>query len=522
MMKNNNKNISGHGLSALEEYINRVYIIVMLMIPGACQCAGLVYTVEKIIGWLPTVSWPALIIFDLTCLIYLIVAVFLVKTGFKDGLVRADRMKMGKIYIIVLELVQFNFILHMIPATDFWGFAFYFVILSTFFLDYKLVTVVSLEIGLSVVASWFIQGSIHLPARGENFMPNLLDRIICVALCLPTIVLLTYLIHHFLVNAKKNEMERNNQHVQRVLSSVQEISGNLHSAGQALSQVSENESASAEELSATSTQLLEGSNRLSAKTKESMENLSELNKWETVVADNVEKVETTSKDLLDKSQENTILLNGLRSINGEVVSSMTATVDIAKKLSDAVAEIGVTLNLIKEISSSTNLLALNASIEAARAGDAGRGFAVVASEVGNLAGNTKQSLEEVESVITRVNSNVNDIMLQVEENSRKLEQQNEQFNRVFKEMQEMTKLLNVSFDAISEMGDARKKQAEVIQNTVTINQDIADNIQSENGQFESINSMVENNAMDITEMAGQVSNINEMVERLNELLEITD
>jgi len=45
-------------LSALEEYLNKVYVITLLAIPGACLCAGLVYTVCKIIGLLPETAWP--------------------------------------------------------------------------------------------------------------------------------------------------------------------------------------------------------------------------------------------------------------------------------------------------------------------------------------------------------------------------------------------------------------------------------------------------------------------------------
>ena len=505
-------------LSALDEYINKVYILVLLLVPGACECAGLAYTFSKVMGWLPTVSWAALIIFDVTCLIYLAIAVFFIKTGIKDGYVMQDKLKAGKIFLVVVMLIQFNFIVYMIPATDFWGFAFFFVILTAFFLDDRMVAVTALEIGVSLVVSWIFYGQVHLPAKDDHFPVNMLDRVVCVALSLLTIVLLTYLINRFLVNAKKDELERNTEKVKNVLHAVQPLSESLYTTGLSLSQVSDSESASAEELAATSEELVESSNLLSSKTDESMENLSELSEWEGVVADNVKKVENTSRDLLDKSKENEKLLSDLHTINGEVSDSMKATTDITKKLSEAVQEIGVTLNLISDISSSTNLLALNASIEAARAGEAGKGFAVVATEVGNLANSTQESLKVVQEVIERVQQNVREITTQVEENATKLGTQNEYFTNVFHCMQDMTELLNVSVEAIGTMGDAHGKQAEVIKKTVLINQDIAASIRNENEQFNSINAMAENNAKDTTEVATQAGVINDIVAEMTKLL----
>ena len=506
-------------LSALDEYINKVYVLVLILVPGACQCAGLLYTFSKIMGWLPSVSWLALIIFDVTCLIYLAIGIFFVRTGFgADGLVAQKKLKSGKVFLIVIMFIQFNFIMYMIPATDFWEFAFFFVILTAFFLDYKMVAITSLEIAGSVIASWILWGEIHMPAQNEHFMVNILDRGVCVFLSLPTTVLLTYLISRFLVNAKKDEMERNNEQVKTVLNSVQSLSASLSSAGRVLSEISESESTSAEELSATSEQLLERSNLLEARTGESMSNLNELNRWEVVVAENVDKVEQTSKDLLKKSQENERLLNDLHSINSEVSQSMHTTTDVAERLSEAVKEIGVTLNLINEISESTNLLALNASIEAARAGEAGRGFAVVAQEVGNLANSTRESLDEVKAVIARVQDNVSEITLHVEENSDKLKKQNEYYDHVFQGMKDMTDLLHTSVEVVSTMGDTHDKQAEVIRDTVSINQDIAESIRDENTQFESINSMLEHNVEDIEEMTNQANVINEMVDQISSLL----
>ncbi len=317
-------------------------------------------------------------------------------------------------------------------------------------------------------------------------------------------------------------MEKNNEHVTSVLATVRELSDKLHTAGLALSEISGNESASAQELAATSEQLAAGNNLLSAKTDESMDNLSELNNWENVVAENVEKVEDTSKNLLDKSKQNEKLLNDLSLINTEVSQSMNATTSITEKLTEAVQEIGVTLNLINEISSSTNLLALNAAIEAARAGEAGKGFAVVATEVGNLANNTQESLKDVQTVIERVQQNVVDITAQVEENSAKLRKQNEYFTNVFDGMKDMTDLLNVSVAAIKAMGDAHREQSEVIKNTVLINQDIAESIRNENEQFSAINAMAESNASDTAEVTAHANTINDMVNKMTLLLNKED
>ena len=313
-------------------------------------------------------------------------------------------------------------------------------------------------------------------------------------------------------------VEEKGGEMKNVLAEVQNLSEELATAGITLSSVSENESASAEELAATSVQLVESSNMLSSKTDESMSNLGELSEWESVVTENVEKVEAAAKDLLDKSVENEKLLNDLHSINGEVSDSMNATNEITKRLSEAVQEIGVTLSLISDISNSTNLLALNASIEAARAGEAGRGFAVVATEVGSLANSTQESLKVVQGVIERVQQNVREITAQVQENAAKMGKQNEYFENVFACMKDMTELMNISVNVIGTMGEAHSKQAEVIKRTVSINQDIAESIRNENEQFHSINAMAEGNANDTTNVAMQAGIINEMVDKIADLL----
>lgn len=509
--------------TAVEVYLSTVFKWGLIILVCACMCATVMFNTEKLLGLYPTVPWLATIGLGIMDLTFFVTAILIVRSSFdKDGYLKEGRLRIGKLFSIVILVVQWNYLLYMLPTRTFWGFLFFFLILVAFFLDIKLLLISGLTCMISLFIGWIIRGTDLLPVKDELFLTDTIMCLVALVLSLTGLLIFVFFVSHFLVNAKKDELEKNSEHVTSILLAVQSLSENLQTAGLSLSQVSENESASAEELAATSEQLVESSNLLSSKTDESMTNLGELSEWEGVVADNVEKVERVSRDLLEKSAENEKLLSDLHSINGEVSASMKATTEITQRLSEAVQEIGVTLNLISDISSSTNLLALNASIEAARAGEAGKGFAVVATEVGNLANNTQQSLQVVQSVIERVQQNVRDITAQVNENSVKLGTQNEYFNNVFQSMQDMTKLLNTSVETINTMGDAHGKQAEVIKKTISINQEIAESIRNENEQFNSINAMAESNANDTTEVATQASVINEMVDKMTQLLKQED
>ena len=509
--------------TAVEVYLSTVFKWGLIILVCACMCATVMFNAEKLFGLYPTVPWLATIGLAVMDLTFFAIAIFIVKTSFdENGYLKEGRLQIGKIFSAAALVIQWNYLLYMVPSRTFWGFLFFFLILMAFFLDIKMLLTSGLICMASLFVGWFIRGTDLLPVKDELFLTDLLLCLVALMLSLTGLTIFTFFVSHFLVNAKKDELEKNNEHVTNVLTAVHKLSENLQTAGLALSQVSENESASAEELAATSEQLVASSNLLSSKTDESMANLGELSEWEGVVADNVEKVEQVSKDLLDISVENEKLLGNLHTINEEVSASMQTTTEITQRLSEAVQEIGVTLNLISDISNSTNLLALNASIEAARAGEAGRGFSVVATEVGNLANSTQQSLQIVQSVIERVQQNVRDITAQVNENSVKLNTQNEYFENVFQSMQDMTGLLNTSVETINTMGEAHGKQSEVIKKTISINQDIVEKIKNENEQFNSINAMAESNANDTTEVATQASVINEMVDKMTQLLSQQD
>ena len=83
----------------------------------------------------------------------------------------------------------------------------------------------------------------------------------------------------------------------------------------------------------------------------------------------------------------------------EIYADLKEKSDSSLQQAAAVSKINELVQTISEFSEQTNLLALNASIEAARAGEAGKGFAVVASEIGNLAGQTQVSADDIKKMV---------------------------------------------------------------------------------------------------------------------------
>nr|WP_285864631.1 methyl-accepting chemotaxis protein [Pseudomonas sp. BGr12]MDL2423297.1 methyl-accepting chemotaxis protein [Pseudomonas sp. BGr12] len=240
----------------------------------------------------------------------------------------------------------------------------------------------ALALLLGVLAAWAITRQIIIPLRQTL---SAADRVASGDL------------RQDLHTERRDELGQLQRSMQRMTVGLRELIGGI---GDGVTQIA----SAAEELSAVTEQTSAGVNNQKVETDQVATAMNEMAATVQEVARNAEEASEAALMADQQAREGDRVVGEAIAQIERLACGMNHSSEAMGQLKSESDKIGSVLDVIKSVAQQTNLLALNAAIEAARAGEAGRGFAVVADEVRSLAQRTQQSTEEIETLIAGLQS----------------------------------------------------------------------------------------------------------------------
>ncbi len=246
--------------------------------------------------------------------------------------------------------------------------------------------------------------------------------------------------------------------------SLNGMSHNLHKLVSLLSSISDDVKQSSQLVTESSDKSSTDMLSQSSETDQIVTAIEQMTVTSASVADASEVASNTAEKVSQQAQKSHAVVNAATSSIDKLATDVGSATDVINQLATETNSIDSVLEVIRGISEQTNLLALNAAIEAARAGEQGRGFAVVADEVRTLANRTHESTEVIKSMIQSLQNGAQDAVKVMGHGKQQASDSVSKGNEAVKELQQTTEAVSDINRVIHQIADSSRQQQQVIGN----------------------------------------------------------
>lgn len=194
-------------MNVIKKYWNDAYRYVLLLIPGNCICAGIIYTIGKLAGWYPKVPWGIVLIFDFSQLLYLFISFCFMYHKKKVTYYSEKDIALIKLFVTISLFIQYNLIMNFFPTTNTWSCSFVFMGIVAFLFDMKLMLFHIIGYTIFITIAHIRHYEYFVPEDPAIRLKLMSFEILIYVLVSIAFLIITYLVERFMIQEQEQEAE---------------------------------------------------------------------------------------------------------------------------------------------------------------------------------------------------------------------------------------------------------------------------------------------------------------------------